>query len=236
MSSQITPGVAVLLAPGFEEIEAIAPIDLLRRAGIRVRVLAVPGGSGTTASQAAAQQAAAEQTAAEQTAAQLTAAQLTAAQQTASWRGEAKSSLPEVQSTRGLRVLADDMLTADTPVHECVVLPGGMPGSRNLHESPEVNSLVLRSAEAGAWIAAICAAPAAVLGPLGLLDGRTFTCFPDRADGVGAGNYTGGRVEVDGRLLTSLAAGSATEFALKIIEVLLGGEASGKVARAIYSL
>lgn len=226
MSSQITPGVAVLLAPGFEEIEAIAPIDLLRRAGIRVRVLAVPGGSGTTASQAAAQQAAAEQTA----------AQLTAAQQTASWRGEAKSSLPEVQSTRGLRVLADDMLTADTPVHECVVLPGGMPGSRNLHESPEVNSLVLRSAEAGAWIAAICAAPAAVLGPLGLLDGRTFTCFPDRADGVGAGNYTGGRVEVDGRLLTSLAAGSATEFALKIIEVLLGGEASGKVARAIYSL
>lgn len=226
MSSQITPGVAVLLAPGFEEIEAIAPIDLLRRAGIPVRVLAVPGGSGTTASQAAAQQAAAEQTA----------AQLTAAQQTASWRGEAKSSLPEVQSTRGLRVLADDMLTADTPVHECVVLPGGMPGSRNLHESPEVNSLVLRSAEAGAWIAAICAAPAAVLGPLGLLDGRTFTCFPDRADGVGAGNYTGGRVEVDGRLLTSLAAGSATEFALKIIEVLLGGEASGKVARAIYSL
>jgi len=45
--------VYILLAPGFEEIEALAPADLLRRAGIDTALVAtkevlVPGGQGIT--------------------------------------------------------------------------------------------------------------------------------------------------------------------------------------------
>ncbi|MBX7081663.1 MAG: DJ-1/PfpI family protein [Nannocystaceae bacterium] len=49
----MTDEVAVLLAPGFEEIEAVTVIDVLRRAGIEVTTLAVrerevPGAHGIT--------------------------------------------------------------------------------------------------------------------------------------------------------------------------------------------
>ena len=58
-----------------------------------------------------------------------------------------------------------------------LVLPGGMPGTRNLEAHEGLMTQVDAFYAAGKYIAAICAAPS-VLGRLGLLKGRKATCFP----------------------------------------------------------
>ena len=55
------------------------------------------------------------------------------------------------------------------------ILPGGMPGATNLHEFTALGDLL--KVHKGK-IAAICAAPAVVLAPLGILQGKEATCYP----------------------------------------------------------
>ena len=60
---------------------------------------------------------------------------------------------------------------------EAVVLPGGMPGAKNLEHSSTVRECVFYCAEKKLPIAAICAAPY-VLGKWGLLQGKKAVCYP----------------------------------------------------------
>ena len=184
--------VLVLLAEGFEEVEAITPIDYLRRAGINVTTAAI--GKCLT-----------------------------------------------VNGARGIPVSADtsldDLLKGGkllSPVWDAVILPGGLPGADNLAASKEAGAFLVEMAEAGKWVCAICAAPARVLSPLGLLSGRKFTCFPGEEEKVLApASASSGalwkedRVVVDGCIITSRGAGTAGEFACAIIEKL-AGEGEGK--------
>lgn len=57
------------------------------------------------------------------------------------------------------------------------MLPGGMPGAKNLDEHEGVRAALVRHAEQQKLIGAICAAPM-VLGHLGLLRGKRATCYP----------------------------------------------------------
>ena len=70
-------------------------------------------------------------------------------------------------------------------------------------------------------IASICASPAVVLAPFGVLDGKKATCFPapDFVDVLGK-SYTGKNVEIDGHVITANGPKSAMEFALKICKYL----------------
>ena len=120
--------VYLFLANGFEEIEALTPLDVLRRAGVEVTTVGIGGVSVTGA--------------------------------------------------HGIRVEADipDVMYADA-APEAVILPGGMPGAKNLDESRVVDAAVRAAAKRGAVLAAICAAPM-VLGHKGLLNGKTAICYP----------------------------------------------------------
>jgi 4-methyl-5(b-hydroxyethyl)-thiazole monophosphate biosynthesis len=145
-----------------------------------------------------------------------------------------------VRGSHGIAVNADSVLSnmegqgkTDPVAWDAVVLPGGGKGSDNLASSAAVGSFVTAMAQAGKLVCAICAAPAVVLAPLGLLKGRNFTCFPGMEERVSGAFWKGDRVVVDGSLVTSRGAGTAGAFAVAIIGKLLGEAEGEQVARSV---
>ena len=185
--------VLVLLAEGFEEVEAITPIDYLRRAGVSVTTAAI--GNNLT-----------------------------------------------VKGAHGIEVNADthirNLLEEGPSVWDGIVVPGGKPGSDNIAAffaaSNEASDFIKKIGAEGKLISAICAAPARVLAPLGLLAGKKFTCYPGAEENVlSAGcnaEWKQDRVVVDGSLITSRGAGTAGEFACAIIDKLVGDGEGKKVS------
>lgn len=176
----------VLLADGFEEVEALTPVDYLRRAGLTALAVSVSGS-------------------------------------------------PTVTGARGVTVAADAVLSRLPAAFDCLVLPGGQPGTRNLAANGGVVELARRAMAGGVLVAAICAAPALVLGKAaGLLSGRRFTCFPGMEGEAGPGGiFSADRVVVDGNLITSRAAGTAGEFSIAIVQALCGAAKAEEVSKAV---
>ncbi|MDR0502783.1 MAG: DJ-1/PfpI family protein [Treponema sp.] len=184
----MTKKALVLLADGFEEVEAVTPIDYLRRAGVEV----------TTASVSA--------------------------------------DLIVTGRWGGIRITADTVLreiAGSAGEWDAVILPGGIPGAENLAASKETVALLKEMATAGKLICAICASPAVVLFPLGLLDGKKFTCYPGMEEKLTDALWLPDRVVADGNIITSQGAGTAGEFAIAIIEKLVDEAAVCKIAEAI---
>jgi len=184
----------VLLAEGFEEVEAVTPIDYLRRAGITVTIAAVGGG--------------------------------------------AASGNLSVKGARGITVNADALLCdiirqGKTAAFDAVVIPGGMPGATNIAASKEAGALITEMAAAGKLVCTICAAPAVVLAPLGVLSGKKFTCYPGMEEKVQGGKWTDDSVAIDGTVITSRSAGTAGKFAVAIIGQLLGKAEGDRIAQAV---
>ena len=104
-----------------------------------------------------------------------------------------------------------------------VVLPGGQPGTDHLNADPRIHALLKRMAKQEKYIAAICAAPK-VLADAGLLKGRRVTSFPGSLDQtqLAGVRYEESAVIQDGHILTSRGPGTAMDFALTIIETLVG--------------
>ena len=117
----------IFLAEGFEEIEALTPLDLLRRAGVDVKTVGIGG--------------------------------------------------KRVVGSHGIAVEADiDENEVSGPL-DMIILPGGMPGTKNLMASETVMTAIHHAVQENAFIAAICAAPM-ILGKLGMLKGAEAVCYP----------------------------------------------------------
>lgn len=177
----------LFLADGFEEIEALATVDLLRRAGVKVAMVSI---NKTVA----------------------------------------------VKGAHDIEVAADMVMgQEDMSDAEMLVLPGGMPGATNLAADAQVCELLTSQHEHGGKIAAICAAPAVVLAPLGILDGYDATCYPGFEEGLNAGGayVKHQRVVVDRNIITANGPSSAIPFALSIIEAIKGQDAADNVAAGI---
>ena len=174
--------VAVLFADGFEEVEAVTPVDFLRRAEIDVTVTGINGGP--------------------------------------------------VRGGHGIPITVDktigDVLQA-AGEYDGVVVPGGMPGAEHVAASKEAGEFITKLAEWGKLVAAICASPAVVLQPLGILKGKKVTCYPGFEEKLEGAQFKAKRVVVDGNCITSRGPGTAAEFAVAIIQYLKGKEAAKSI-------
>ena len=166
------------LADGFEEVEALTPLDILRRAGADVKTVSVNDGKTVT-------------------------------------------------GAHGITVFADETVSfADKAENvEMVILPGGMPGARNLFESQAVIRTVKTVYGQNGRIAAICAAPF-ILGRLGLLEGKRATCYPgfepELAGALCGDTSRGGIVVTDGQITTATGMGVAVRFGAELAGLLYG--------------
>lgn len=128
-----------------------------------------------------------------------------------------------IKASRGAVLLAD--MTLDEALEQdfdMIVLPGGLPGSEHLKNDPRIIARLKEMAARNRYIAAICAAPMA-LHAAGLLEGRRATSFPGVLETLpGSHIVLDDPVVVDGNIITSRGPGTAMDFALRLVELLLG--------------
>lgn len=132
-------------------------------------------------------------------------------------------------------------LRAECLLEECgeilfdaVIVPGGGKGAENLHKSDLVSDTIKRHHAAGKIVAAICASPAVVLAPLGIISGKHVTCFPGLERRLPAGViHLESKVAVDGNIVTSRGPGTSFDFAFRIAELLTGAPTALKVRESM---
>ncbi len=137
-----------------------------------------------------------------------------------------------VTGRSGLTLLAEYAL-ADLPddaLYDVVILPGG-PGVQKLRGNPALCRILKRHQEADKWIGAICAAPLLLL-DAGLLSPEgNYTAHP--ATLAELPKPQADRVVQARRIITSQGAGTATEFALALVEALTGDGTAREIATSI---
>ena len=140
----------------------------------------------------------------------------------------------KIKGAHGIVVEADIDLTKLAEMPDCVILPGGMPGSTNLRDNILVLDTVRTAFQAGKLVAAICAAPI-VLNASGILKDKKITAHPSVKDVFKENTvYTGERIQIDNNIITAKAAGVTFEFAAKIAEFLGKEEEAEELLHAMY--
>ncbi|MBD9645412.1 protein deglycase YajL [Pantoea sp. PNT02] len=139
----------------------------------------------------------------------------------------------EIVCSRGVRLLADAPLVevADND-YDAIVLPGGLKGAETFRDSPLLVETVRQFHLSSKIVAAICAAPGTVLVAHDLFPVGNMTGFPGLRDTIPDSKWMERRVVWDPRvnLLTSQGPGTAMDFALKLIDLLVNKESAREVA------
>lgn len=176
--------ICVFFGEGYEEIEALTVVDILRRASLPVKMVSVTGER-------------------------------------------------EVAGSHQITVKMDCLLSElDFDRVEMIVLPGGMPGTKNLEACEVLMEQVDAFVEADRPVGAICAAPS-ILGHRGHLKGREACSFPNFEDHLEGAKVLREPSVVSGNIITGRGMGAAIPFALSILERYQGKEAAQAMADKI---
>ena len=117
----------------------------------------------------------------------------------------------------------------DIKEYDCLVLPGGDPGSKNLDANVLVHEAIDYFMKENKLIAALCSAPF-ILIKKGLLNDNEFTCFPECNEGKVS---TEEKVHQHKNIITGKGLGATLEFSCMIIDNLLNKEVSEDILRRI---
>ncbi len=175
---------AVFFGTGYEEIEALTVVDILRRAGVETSMVSVMGEKS-------------------------------------------------VVGSHDIRVEMDALIEEiDFGELDVIVLPGGMPGTKNLEACETLMAQVDAFVAQDKIVAAICAAPS-ILGHRGILKGRKACSFPSFESHLEGAQVLQQPAVMDGNVITGRGMGAAIPFGLKILEKLQGEDAARQMAEAI---
>ncbi|WP_279122355.1 DJ-1 family glyoxalase III [Muribaculum intestinale] len=168
----------VMLGNGFDEIEALAPVDVMRRAGMEVFTVSM-------------------------------------------------TDKRLVRGATGNNIVADMGISDLNPEQiDWLVFPGADKSEDAVNLDESLNDIVKDHWDKGGNIAAICAAPALILGPLGIIKGVKATGYPFLKEDLerNGGIYSEEPVVIGDRMITSKGPGTTIEFALAIVRKAKGPE------------
>lgn len=175
---------AVFFGTGYEEIEALTVVDILRRAGIETLMVSA-------------------------------------------------MDQRHVEGSHNIMVEMEMLVReVDFEQVDVIVLPGGMPGTKNLEACGQLMAQVDDFIAKGKLVAAICAAPS-ILGHRGHLKGKKACAYPTMEDQLTGAQVLKQPAVIDGNIITGRGMGAAIPFGLAILEKLQGREAAQKMAETI---
>lgn len=144
-------------------------------------------------------------------------------------------SITPVKCSREIVILPDTTLDQiDKDAVDCIVLPGGLDGSKAMAESALVGDILKHLEKKRKYIAAICAAPTVLL-KHGIGMGKRITSYPYFKKQLEEKyQYDDENLVVqDEKLITSRGPYTAFAFALKIAEELVGEVKTKQVANGM---
>lgn len=177
----MTKKILVPVADGIEMVEALAIVDVFRRAGADVDIASIHG--------------------------------------------------LVITSSHGVKIHADKLIgDCVDEKYDLVAVPGGIPGAEHLRDCRTLIDILNKQNKANKLYGAICASPALVLGENGLLEGKAATCHPGFIGRLKSENPSENKVVFDQNCVTSRGAGTAVNFALELLGILMGEEKKREVA------
>ena len=192
----------IILADGFETIEALTPLDVLRRCGVEVTTIslnqtrAVRSSHGVTVEADATME-----------------EFMHNCNCCASGTGTGTNTSNAGSST-----------TAGSCLRQALILPGGYPGYKNLCDSPEVGALITQFHKEGKLLCAICGAPTALKANQ-ICRGAAITCHTSVKEEL-SDYYSilSSAVVKYMNIITGMGAGRSLDFAFAIAEALTSKE------------
>ena len=138
-----------------------------------------------------------------------------------------------VTGSHGISVKMDKLFSeVNFDEYDMLVLPGGMPGTKNLEAHEGLMKQVDAFFEKGKYIGAICAAPS-VFGHRGILKGKNACCYPGFESHLEGADVSMNPVEMAGNVITSRGMGTAIPFALAIVGIFCGQEKADEMGKSI---
>ncbi|KAH9722988.1 protein DJ-1 [Citrus sinensis] len=140
----------------------------------------------------------------------------------------------QILASRQVKLVADMLIDEAAKLsYDLIVLPGGLGGAQAFAKSEKLVNMLKKQKESNRPYGAICASPALVLEPHGLLKGKKATAFPAMCNKLSDQSEIENRVVVDGNLITSRGPGTSMEFALAIVEKFFGRNKALELAKIL---